>query len=156
MIFCRSRSPFVPGDRADIFALGFARFFRGDFISAVHVLVPQLENAVRHVLSIAGEDTSTIRNDMTQENLSLPAMLKNHREPLEKAFGPAIVFDMENVFVFEGGPKIRHQVAHGLISGAECFSTDAIYACWFIFRLCCLPLLPNWPGVSEILDENAA
>ena len=135
MIFCRSRSPFVPGDRADVFALGFARFFRGDFISAVHVLVPQLENAVRHVLSIAGEDTSTVRNDMTQENLSLPAMLKNHREPLEKAFDPAIVFDMENVFVFEGAPKIRHQVAHGLIQGAECLSTDAIYACWFMYRL---------------------
>ena len=149
-------SPFVPSNRADVFALGFDRFFAGDFISAVHVLVPQLENAVRHVLLIAGEETSTIRNDMTQENLSLPAMLKKHWEPLENAFGPAIVFDMENVFVFEGGTKIRHQVAHGLISGAECFSPDAVYACWFIFRLCCLPLLPNWSGVSEILDENAA
>lgn len=150
------RSPFVPGDRADVFAMGFALFFGGDFISAAHVLVPQLENAVRHVLSIAGEETSAIRNDMTQENLSLPAMLKNHREALEKAFGPAIVFDMENVFVFEGGPTIRHLVAHGLISEAECFSPDAIYGCWFIYRLCCLPLLPNWKDIAEILDKNAA
>lgn len=148
-------SPLVPSDRADVFALGFTRFFQGDFISAVYILVPQLENSVRHVLSVTGEETSRILNDMTQESRSLPSMLDNCREVLEGIFGPAMVFDMDNVFVFKGGPKIRHSVAHGLISGAECSSADAIYACWFIYRLCCLPLLQDWAKVAESLDEIA-
>lgn len=148
-------SRLVPSDRADVFALGFTRFFQGDFISAVHLLVPQLENSVRHVLSEGGEETSRILNDMTQESRSLPSMLDNCRETLEGIFSPAMVFDMDNVFVFKGGPKIRHSVAHGLISGAECSSADAIYACWFIYRLCCLPLLQDWAKVAESLDEIA-
>ena len=148
-------SPFVPCDRADVFALGFIRFFQGDFISAAHILVPQLENSVRHILSRDGQDTSTIRSNMTEESRSLPSMLNNYRDELERILGPAIVFDMDNVFVFEGGPKIRHGIAHGLISGAECFSADAIYACWLIYRLCCLPLLRDWAKVAESLDEIA-
>ncbi len=148
-------SPFVPCDRADVFALGFIRFFQGDFISAAHILVPQLENSVRHILSLDGQDTSAIRSDMTEVSRSLPSMLNNHQAALERILGPAIVFDMDNVFVFEGGPKIRHRIAHGLISGAECFSADSIYACWFIYRLCCLPLLEDWAKVAEYLDEIA-
>ena len=148
-------SPFVPCDRADVFALGFIRLFQGDFISAAHILVPQLENSVRHILSRNGQDTWTIRSDMTEESRSLPSMLNNCQAALERILGPAIVFDMDNVFVFEGGPKIRHSIAHGLISGAECSSADSIYACWFIYRLCCLPLLEDWAKVAEYLDEIA-
>ena len=148
-------SSFVPDDRVDVFALGFFRFFQGDFISAVYVLVPQIENSVRHILSLAGQDTSTILSDMTEESRSLPPMLNNCREELKKILGSAIVFDMDNVFIFEGGPKIRHSIAHGLISGADCSSADAIYACWFIYRLSCLPLLLDWTKVAESLDETA-
>ena len=148
-------SPFVPIDRVDVFALGFIRFFQGDFISAAHILVPQLESSVRHILSLIGQDTWTIRSDMTEESRSLSSMLNNCQDELERILGPAIVFDMDNVFVFEGGPKIRHRIAHGLISGAECFSADAIYACWLIYRLCCLPSLRNWAKVAESLDEIA-
>ena len=148
-------SSFVPCDRADVFSLGFIRFFQGEFISAVHILVPQLENVVRHILSLIGQDAWTIRSDMTEESRSLPSMLNNFQNELERILGPAIVFDVDNVFVFEGGPKIRHSIAHGLISGAECSSADAIYACWLIYRLCCLPLLPDWAKVAESLDEIA-
>lgn len=148
-------SPFVPIDRVDVFALGFIRFFQGDFISAAHILVPQLESSVRYILSLIGQDTWTIRSDMTEESRSLSSMLNNCQDELERILGPALVFDMDNVFVFEGGPKIRHRIAHGLISGDECYSADAIYACWFIYRLCCLPLLRNWAKVAESLDEIA-
>ena len=148
-------SPFVPCDRADVFALGFIRFFQGDFISAAHILVPQLENSVRHILSLDGQDTSAIRSDMTEVSRSLPSMLNNYQAALERILGPALVFDMDNVFVFGGGPKIRHRIAHGLISGDECSSTDAIYACWLIYRLCCLPLLRDWAKVAQSLDEIA-
>ncbi len=137
-------SPFIPGDRADLFALGFARFFNGDFISALHILVPQLENSLRYVLKQTGVDPTSIQDNMTQENRTLSTMLEKDREALDQIFGTATVFEIENIFDFRGGPMIRHQLAHGLVSGRACYEPDSIYACWFIFRLCCLPLFPHW------------
>lgn len=142
-------SPFVPPGYDDIFALGFARFFGGDYISALHILVPQVENSLRYVLKQAGIDTSSMQSDMTQENRTLSVMLGKDRAALEKIFGPAISFEIEGLFDFEGGPSLRHQIAHGLLSAGACHSYDAIYACWFIFRLCCLPLFPHWQQVAD-------
>jgi hypothetical protein len=48
---------------------------------------------------------------------------------------------INNVFLAHPGPRLRHGVAHGLLSDGDPYGPDAIYACWLIFRLCCLPLL---------------
>jgi hypothetical protein len=141
-------SPFVPAGYEEIYAVGFARFFGGDFISALHILVPQLENSLRYVLKQAGFEPSMIQSDMTQENRTISVMLAKDREALDKIFGPAITLEIENLFDFRGGPALRHQVAHGLLSAGECQSADAIYACWFIFRLCCLPLFAHGEHVA--------
>jgi len=146
-------SPLVPADRISLYAQGFARYFGGDLISAVHILVPQMENSLRYVLKQAGVDASKIQKDMTQENRTLPVMIDRDREALEEIFGEAIVFEIDNLFLFRGGPTLRHRVAHGMISGGECYSEDAVYACWFIFRLCCLPLFDHWQQVMDAMAE---
>lgn len=144
-----SMSPFVPAGHEDLYALGFARFFGGDFISALNILVPQLENSLRYVLKQAAIDPSSIQSDMTQENRTISVMLDKDREALERIFGPAITLEIENLFDFRGGPALRHQVAHGLMSAGLFYGPDAIYACWFIFRLCCLPLFRGWQHVAD-------
>ena len=147
-------SPFVPADRADLFSLAFTRFFGGDFITALHILVPQLENSLRYILKQAGKQSSSIRSDMTQENRILSVLLSKDRDALEEVFGPPIVYEIENLFDFRGGPAIRHRLAHGLMSGEACYGTDAIYACWFIYRLCCLSVFDRWDRLSEWMDGN--
>ncbi|MGF1640500.1 MAG: hypothetical protein ACFCUO_06080 [Rhodospirillales bacterium] len=142
-------SPFAPPGHADLYALGFARFFGGDFISALSILVPQLENSLRHVLRQAAIDPSSIQSDMTQESRTISVMLDKDGTALERIFGPAIVFEIENLFAFRGGPMIRHRVAHGLMPAGAFYSSDEIYACWFIFHLCCLPLFAHWDIVTE-------
>ena len=146
-------TPFVPADREDLVTTGFARFFGGDFFSALHILVPQLEHSLRHVLKQAGVEPSAIQSDMTQESRTLSVMLDKYRAPLEGVLGPAVVFEIETLFDFRAGPAIRHQVAHGLLSAAECNGTDSIYACWFIFRLFCLPLFPHWEEITHRMDQ---
>ena len=145
-------TPFVPTDRVDLVTTGLARFLGGDFYSALHILVPQLENTLRHVLKHAGLDPSVIHSDMTQEDLMFSVMLAKEREALERIMGSAIVFEIENLFHFRGGPALRHQLAHGLISAGECYGTDSIYASWFIYRLYCLPLFPHWDHLARRLD----
>ena len=147
-------TPFVPANRVDLVTAGLFRFFGGDFYSALHILGLQLEHSLRCVLVLEGVDPTTIRSDMTQENRTLSAILGKEREPLEKILSPAIVFEIENLFDFRGGPSLRHGLAHGLMSAAEFRNPDAIYACWFMFHLYCLPLLPHWDKVAQRLDTK--
>ena len=91
---------------------------------------------------------------MTQENRNLSVLLTKDRVSLEGLYGPAIVYEIENLFDFRGGPALRHQLAHGLVSGVSCHGTDAIYACWFIFRLCCLHVFEHWDRLAEWMEGN--
>jgi hypothetical protein len=81
-------------------------------------------------------------------------MLDKDRAALEKIFGPAVVFEIENLFDFRGGPALRHEIAHGLVSWNECQRPDAIYACWFMFKLCCLPIGQYWSNRVRLPPET--
>ena len=120
-------------------------FFHGDMISALHTLVPQLENSLRHVLRQHGHDVTRLTEDMNQEELSLSALLEKLRHALIAIFGDRMVTDIDSVFNYRGGPNLRNRVAHGLVGQWEPQSDDAIYACWLIFQLCCIPLR-GWMG----------
>ena len=146
-------SPFVPPGREHIFAQGFARFFGGDFISSTYLLVPQVENSIRYILKISGGDPSRIKPDMTQENLTLSSILDNKKEQLEQIFGDDILFEIDNLFNVKGGPSLRHEVAHGLCSDGACNGPESIYGCWFVFHLCCLPLLQHWEKVTVAYEQ---
>ncbi|OMD39207.1 DUF7380 domain-containing protein [Paenibacillus odorifer] len=43
-------NPFVPQGRELIFAEGLLKGFYGDFLTSAHLLIPQLENSIRHIL----------------------------------------------------------------------------------------------------------
>ena len=147
-------TPFVPADRVDLVTTGLTRFFGGDFFSALHILVPQLEHSLRHILKLYGVEPSSINSDMTQQSRTLSSILNRERKSLEEILGTAIVFEIENLFDFRGGPALRHELAHGLITDAQCNGSDSIYACWFIYRLCCLPLYPHWHHIDQRLEAT--
>ncbi|MDE0522893.1 MAG: hypothetical protein OXH79_13160 [Boseongicola sp.] len=91
---------------------------------------------------------------MTQENRNLSVMLEKDRDSLERTYRPAIVFEIDNLLNFQGGPALRQKLAHGLVSGEACHGADAIYACWFMFRLCCLHVFERWDELTEWMDGN--
>lgn len=139
-----SLSPFVPFGHEHIFSLGFARFWQGDFASATFLLIPQLENSLRWILINAGRDTSKTDKEETQEDRSLSALLENKIEDLHAVLGDAIVNEIDMLFHFKLGPSLRHKLAHGKLTAGDCYSVECIYACWFIYRLTCIPLFPQW------------
>jgi hypothetical protein len=147
-------SPFVPPGYEFLFAHGFARWFGGDQIAAVSILVPQLENSLRYILINAGEDVTTMKNDGTQEDRSITSLFDSMRDQIVRIVGQAIAYEIENLFLFRGGPVVRHAVAHGQLPAGGFFSNDAEYACWLIFQLCCLPLIPHWSDVESALGSG--
>jgi hypothetical protein len=142
-------SPFVPSSSLATFCRGFLRFFQGDFVSAIYVLTPMLENSLRYVLEANGHDV-TIFDDATrtQEDRTISTLFEQMRPELDEVFTRAITTDIENVFLTKPGPHIRHSLAHGLLHDAAPYGPDAIYGCWLIFRLCLLPLFPHFEQIK--------
>ncbi|WP_432444771.1 DUF7380 domain-containing protein [Rhizobium leguminosarum] len=137
-------SPFVPEEIIKTYSRGFRRFFQGDPVSGLYILTPLLEASIRHILKEKGHDVSTFDNaTKTQQDLTISAMFDQMKTELLDVFGDAIVTDIENVFLSQPGPTIRHEVAHGLMSDGQPYGPDAAYACWLIFRLCLKPLFPH-------------
>lgn len=137
-------SPFAREDQARLMSLGFARLLQGDYRSAVHLLVPQLEPSLRYVLRLAGHDPAIEFDDMTEEDVGLPALLGRLRPQLEECISAEAMLEVELLFHHRPGSALRHAVAHGLLGAGGCFSIDAIYACWLLYQLTCAPLLADW------------
>jgi hypothetical protein len=142
--FITKQSPFVPRSHAESFALGFARLFQGDLLSAGHLLIPQLEHCLRHVLVSSGTDPSKMLNDLTQEDRSLSALLELHREDMDRIFGKSMVLHMDLVFNARPGPALRHEFAHGKVGDAAYGSASVYYACCILLLLTCIALRPVW------------
>jgi hypothetical protein len=138
------QSPFVPQLQAPLYALGFTRFFQGDFASAGYLLIPQLEPSLRHVLKAHGADPTKRRDDATEEDRSLDAIIVNHRAELVEMLGEPLLEELNRIFNVQPGPTLRHDVAHGQMSAGQCYSADVIYSCWLLYRVCCLPLMEKW------------
>jgi hypothetical protein len=81
-------SPLVPETHGYTFALGFARFFQGDFVSAGYLLVPQIEPLIRYTLRSAGVDSSRLVGETLQEDRTLSAILDGLRSELDAIFTP--------------------------------------------------------------------
>lgn len=148
-------SPFVPTGHEAIFGRGFAHFFNADFLEAAHLLVPQLEASLRYLLNTADVDTTRIKPDFTQASATLSTLLElggEMRGALESILGSDTVYEIENIFDHQAGPALRHRMAHGLLSQWSFIGRDAIYACWFIYRLCTDPLVAHADEVRRRLD----
>lgn len=149
-------SPFVPQGHSDLFALGFARLFQGDYCSAAFLLIPQLENSIRYVMSNVGKESSKIKPDLLEEDRSLSGLLQNMRPEVEQIFGVDLVNEVDLLFNQKGGPNLRHEMAHGKITIGDCYHHSVIYGCWMIYYLTVVPLLSSWKEQIAPQIEAAA
>ncbi|ANB34674.1 hypothetical protein M2324_003797 [Rhodovulum sulfidophilum] len=149
-------SPFVPPGQEHVFALGFARLIQGDAASAAYLLIPQLENSLRHVMLNASRETSKIKPNLLQEERSLSGMLGFLRPELEDVFGADIVNEIDLLFHHSPGPQLRHEMAHGKVSAGQCYHATGVYASWMIYHLTCLPLIKHWKELVASEIEQAA
>ena len=140
-------SGFVPEEQKPLLALGFARFFQGDMMSATHLLIPQLEPGLRNLLKQHGIDPTGRRDDATEQDLSISTLFQKHGAQLEKVLTAPLASEINQLFNARPGPALRHELAHGQISGGACFAPDVYYANWLIYRLAFVPLLAVWDDV---------
>lgn len=144
MLAIVAHSDFIPIGHHQIYGLGLARLWQGDYVTAASLLIPQLENSLQHVLQLTGRDPSKIEEDGIQGDRPLNVLLTYCRPDLEEVFGPEVVWEIDALFNFRPGPALRHQLAHGKLHSQAFYSPDVISACWLIFYLVVIPTLELW------------
>ena len=125
-------SPIVPADRAGIVGRGLYAGYCGEMVDAMHILMPQFENIVRHVLQGAEALTAHHKNGLDME-VALASLLD--RPQMAEEFGDGLKLAIHAIMCDRAGPNLRNDVAHGLMNEEACESAYALYAWWQILQL---------------------
>ncbi|BBU69327.1 DUF4209 domain-containing protein [Fluviibacter phosphoraccumulans] len=129
-------SPWIPDGHAESVLRALVAGFQGDMLVAAHLVPPQLEALVRHVVETLGGNTSMLEPGGVQPERSLGAMLETAEA--SQAFGEDGIFELQDLLVDPLGANLRNEVAHGLIDDSGLFGTDVLYAWWLLLRYCVL------------------
>jgi hypothetical protein len=113
------RSPLFRTERQELIGAGLAAHFAGDYVKAIHVLVPQIEEACRVLLGLLGEPKTRVKGQnkgiLHQKNLNEildePSVQGTLRED---AYLYLKAFLTEPI-----GLNVRNRLCHGLMSAME-------------------------------------
>ncbi len=133
-----SQNPFVPQGREYIYARGLHAGLGGDFLVAAHLLLPQVENSIRHLLYQQGQVVSNLTSHGIQNELDLNTVFEKFQKELIAVLGRDITFDLEGLLVERFGSNLRNETAHGLMNHDRFYSGPSIYFWWLTLHLCIL------------------
>ena len=127
---------FVPGDRKDTFLKGLVAGFNLDLATSMHLLMPQVENAIRCLAESCGAVVYKTDSNGIEECLSLDSILK--LDELQESLDPEMLFNMRVFYTSPYGIGMRDIVGHGLRSDKGLQSADCLAVWWFTLHLVCL------------------
>jgi len=127
-------SVFVPEDRRVAYTKGLMAGFKNDFLTALSILMPQVDNSIRIFAEMCGEVVYNIKEDNTEELKSMNAVLDLPK--VKECFDESLWFSLHTVFCSKYGLNMRNEVAHGTLNDNYFSSYQALYVWWFVFRLC--------------------
>ena len=145
----------VPRGRELTVARGLAAGIRLELDVAVHLLVPQLENALRVLLRLRGLPTGVLDDKGIEEEADLNRILTNSEfaTALGEVLGVDAVADLRMLLVERRGANLRNRLMHGLMSPGQFESVEALYCWWSVLRLCVLsmrsPIGPEHEGTPQ-------
>lgn len=110
------QNPFVPPGQEYLYAKGLYESLQGDFINACHILIPQLENSIRHLLQQNDEVTSGYSSSGIQDERSLSVTLVDYPILKTKILGENLHYELSSILIDRYGSNLRNRFAHGLIN----------------------------------------
>lgn len=129
------RSVFIPDGRKSAFIKGILAGIEGDFISALSILVPQVENAVRNMARECGDAIYSINENGIETPRTFEDIL--YKMPhLNECISEEILFNIKWIFESPYGFNMRNDIAHSLLDDYELNSLSGIYVWWAIFKIC--------------------
>lgn len=135
---------FIPKGREPLYARGLMAGLQEDPVTSAHLLIPQLENSLRHILKQNGFITSKrelIQDDcLLHEILNMPGLIQLLNED--------IIFTLKGLLVERMGSNLRNDICHGLFNYNRFFMTDLAYFWWLTLYLCLVPTYKQWASYN--------
>jgi len=116
-----SSSRIIPPQNLEIILVGLKKYFEKDYISAMHILVPQFEAVFLSIAERCGIDIVAL--DQKQDVATRTKTLSEYHldsKAFKDIFGEDFCSQIKFILFEPLGLKIRHKVAHGEISPNEC------------------------------------
>jgi hypothetical protein len=109
------QSPLFPLSVHDLLRLGVDAWIAGDTVKAIHILVPQVEAALREWLMLLGESPMVPdRESRGFEVIGMGRIL--HTESFKKKVDPTLRLHLRALYTDPKGLNLRNRLAHGLAS----------------------------------------
>lgn len=118
-----SKSCIIEKDRLPIFQKGFEAYFSGDYLVAIHILIPQFEEAIRNLVEMNGGSVMIQKGDAF--NLKTFDHLLND-EIIINVFGEDKSLYFRTLFTDKRGWNIRNNVAHGMLDTEQFYNKQNI------------------------------
>ena len=134
--FIVDSNAFIPENRKQSFLKGLVAGFNYDYITALSILMPQIENAIRELAHHCGAVVYKTKDNGVEECLSLDSILK--LPELESRLDPTLLFNLKVFYTSDYGFGMRNTVVHGLVSDAELNSFRSLIVWWFTLHICCI------------------
>lgn len=150
--FLVESSVFVPGDRQRSFLSGLHAGLEGDYITAMHLLMPQVENAVRVLAETCGAVVYKPKDDGSEECFSLSCILE--MPELVDCLDERLLFNMRVFYSSVYGFGMRDAIAHSFLSDDELQSANSIAVWAFTLYLCCYFSPEMWRRINAINSNN--
>ncbi len=108
-------------DQLKLILIGLQKYFEKDYVSAMHILVPQFESFLLKIASQLGIDIVALDNAKAVTTRTL-TLSEHHLESKEfkDIFGEDFCMQIKFILFDSLGYKIRHKIAHGEIQFNEC------------------------------------
>jgi hypothetical protein len=116
------RSPIFEESKKDIVVKGVRAYLDEDYVSAIHILVPQAEAAIRTLVELMGSATLKKNRQGGLQLRTFDDLLRD--ESVENCFGTDTSFYFRILLTDQRGWNIRNDVCHGISpAGAFNYST---------------------------------
>jgi hypothetical protein len=126
--------PLIADGHLQYFVRGIADGLKGDFVSALHLLVPQVENSLRVLLHRNGVITTDLKGLGIELEWTLGKVLDH--PSLDVALSASMVFELKDLMLASpAGANVRNNLAHGLLPYDGARSVEAVYLWWIFLRL---------------------
>lgn len=127
-------SVIVPEDRKEAYIKGLMAGFLGDFLTALYILIPQVENSVRELAIQCGEPVYNLNENGIEELKTMHAVLE--LEGVKECLDDDFLLAIKTIFCSKFGFNMRNDIAHGLVADKQFNSYKVLYTWWFILKMC--------------------
>ena len=94
---------------------GVAAWYQGDFVKAVHVLVPQIEQGLRSIAGKLGQPVTKPHSTVVGVSVAIGMGDILYKKELAEALGPDLSLYMLALYADPRGINLRNDLAHGLV-----------------------------------------